>query len=66
MKKVDLQKKTDKELEKSLAEKRKSLADFRFGMSGSKTRNVFEGKNLRKEIARILTEQNRRKVEVSK
>ena len=55
-----MQEKTDKELEKMLQEKRKSLRLFRFGISGSKTKNVKEGNNTRKEIARILTEINSR------
>jgi ribosomal protein L29 len=46
------------ELEKTLADKREALRAFRFGTSGSKTRNVKEGKNLKKDIARILTELN--------
>lgn len=41
-------------------EARESLRKFRFGISGSKTRNVKEGRNTRKHIARILTELNRR------
>jgi ribosomal protein L29 len=55
-----LQKKSDKDLQKDLKEKRKSLRDFRFGLSGSKTRNVKEGRQLKKEIAQILTELNNR------
>ena len=58
----DLIKKTEKELSNLLIEKRKALQTFRFGMSGSKTKNVKEGKNLRKEIAQILTAVNARKV----
>lgn len=55
MKTKDLQKKTDKELLKELAEKQESLRKFRFGLSGSPTRNVKEGSALRKDIARIKT-----------
>ncbi|MBX4198440.1 50S ribosomal protein L29 [Candidatus Parcubacteria bacterium] len=51
--------KTEKDLKKILADKKKALQDFRFNISGSKTRNVKEGKGLRKEIAQILTELNR-------
>ena len=50
--------KTEKDLVKALADKRKALREFRFGMSGSKTKNVKEGKNLKREIAQILTELN--------
>ena len=53
---VDLQKKNEKELRKDLVEKQEALRSFRFGVAGTKTRNVKEGMQLRKEIARILTE----------
>lgn len=53
--------KTDIELVKLVAEKGKALQAFRFGSSGSKTRNVKEGKGLRKDIARIKTELSARK-----
>lgn len=52
----ELQKKNDKDLVKELKEKQNSLREFRFGMSGSKTRNVKNSTTLRKEIARIKTE----------
>lgn len=54
----ELKKKTEKELEKMLNDKREALRVFRFGMSGSKLKNVKEGHNLRVEIARILTTLN--------
>ena len=43
------------ELKKTLADKREALRAFRFGGAGSRSRNVREGRNLRKEIAQILT-----------
>ncbi len=43
-------------LRKEIAEKREALRQFRFGGAGSRARNVREGRNLRKEIARMLTE----------
>ena len=55
--------KTEKDLEKLVTDKRKALQTFRFGSSGSKTRNVKEGRGLRKEIARALTELNGRKTQ---
>ena len=61
-KKPDLQKKNDADLNKDLIEKREALRSFRFGMSGSKTRNVKEGQNLRIEVARILTEKRSREI----
>jgi len=42
-------------------EKREALRAFRFGGAGSRARNVREGRNLRREIAQILTEVQSRK-----
>ncbi|MEK7081506.1 MAG: 50S ribosomal protein L29 [Patescibacteria group bacterium] len=53
--------KMDKDLIKLLGEKRDALSSFRFGISGSKARNIMEGRNIRKEIASILTEISSRK-----
>ncbi|HEY4496098.1 MAG TPA: 50S ribosomal protein L29 [Candidatus Paceibacterota bacterium] len=53
---LNINEKTVPELENLLAEKREALRKFRFGIAGSKNRNVKEGQNLRKEIARVLTE----------
>jgi len=55
--------KKESDLHKELAEKRKSLRKFRFEVSGSKVKNIKEARNLKKGIARILTELNSRKVE---
>jgi ribosomal protein L29 len=57
---ADVKKKSVKDLEKLLKDKREELRDFRFASAGSRTRNVREGRNTRKEIARILTELNNR------
>ena len=56
----ELKKKTDKELLKMLHEKREVLRGFRFDTTGTKIKNVKEGANTRKEVARILTELNSR------
>jgi ribosomal protein L29 len=56
-----LKDKKDSDIHKELAEKRKSLREFRFGVSGSKVKNIKEARNLKKHIARILTELNNRK-----
>ncbi len=53
--------KTEKDLIKTLQEKRNALQTFRFNISGSKTRNVKEARGLRKEVAQILTELNSQK-----
>lgn len=52
----ELKKKSVKDLEKLLKEKRETLREFRFKSAGSRTRNVREGRNTRLEIAHILTE----------
>ena len=53
--------KTEKEIVKLLNDKREALRNYRFAISGSKTRNVREGRNTRKEIARLMTEMSGRK-----
>jgi len=47
-----------KELEGTLAAKRKALMDFRFGIAGSKIKNLKAARTLRREIAQILTKFN--------
>jgi ribosomal protein L29 len=56
----DIQNKNEKDLLKTLNEKEEGFRAFRFAISGSKTRNVREGRGLRKDIARIQTEISRR------
>lgn len=51
----DIAKKDPADLEKELREKREALRAFRFGIAGSKVKNMKEGRDLRKDIARILT-----------
>lgn len=58
---TDFKNKNEKDLKKMLNEKREALRNFRFGIAGSKVRDVKEGKNTRREVARILTELNFRK-----
>ncbi len=52
----ELKNKTPQELTKLISEKREILRHFRFGSAGSKTKNVKAGHNVKKEIARIMTE----------
>lgn len=54
------------ELQKALADKRESLRSFRFSISGSRARNVREGRELRKDIARIMTELRSRAISATK
>lgn len=60
MKIKEIREKANKELQEMLQERRRSLRLFRFGVTGSKIKNVKEGRNTRKAIARILTEINER------
>jgi ribosomal protein L29 len=55
----DIKGKNESDLHKMLREKQEALRLFRFGLSGSKVRNVKEGKGLKKQIAAIMTELNR-------
>ncbi|MDO8552362.1 MAG: 50S ribosomal protein L29 [bacterium] len=54
------------ELLRIVAEKREALRVFRFGGAGSRVRNVRDGRNMRREIAQILTEVQSRKSEQKK
>lgn len=56
MKSNELKKLSDKELAKLLNEKQQAVRQFRFDITGSKIKNLKEGANKRKDVARILTE----------
>ncbi len=56
----DFAAKTEQELKKLITEKRKQLQEFRFNASSTKSRNVKESRNIRRDVARILTELNRK------
>ena len=47
---------TTEQLHKFVAETREKLRTMRFSIAGSTSRNVKETKNLRREVARALTE----------
>lgn len=57
-KKYNYKGKSADELKKLLGEKRAALEAFRFNISGSKVKNIKESKNIRHDVARILTELN--------
>ena len=59
---AELAKKSDKDLQKELIEKRKAIREFRFNIAASKLKDVKGAKSLKKDIARILTELNARSV----
>jgi ribosomal protein L29 len=54
----DLKTKSQKELEKSLADVREDLRKFKFNISGSGIKNVRQCRVYKKQIAQILTEIN--------
>lgn len=56
----DLHKTSITDLHKMVHDKCEELRDFRFKSAGSRVRNVREGRNARRDIARILTELNKR------
>ncbi len=61
MKTKDIANKTPADLAKLVSEKREALRLFRFGAAGAKAKDVKEGRNLRKDIARLLTAMNSKK-----
>ncbi len=63
---MELHNKTREELARLLDEQQGKLHDFRFAMAGSKTKNVKEGKAIRKDIARLLTELCKQKTEAAR
>jgi len=53
---ADLKKETPENLKKMVADMRERLRVFRFEGAGSRRRNVRDGRALRKDVARALTE----------
>lgn len=63
MKIKELKDKKIDDLKKLVSDKQEELRGFIFGGAGSRSKNVKLGRNLKKDIARIFTEMNLRKVE---
>jgi len=55
MKIAELRKKSKEELQKILIDNRERLRQLRFDLSAGKVKNVKEVRNIKKEIAKILT-----------
>ncbi len=53
MKSADVRKKNTDELQKLMTELQGALREFRFGMSGGRTKNVRKARAIRHDIARI-------------
>ncbi len=63
---TDFKKYSVEDLHKEIAQKREALRSFRFGGAGSRTRNVREGRTLKRDIARMMTELTVRSIAESK
>jgi len=63
---TDFKKYSVEDLHKKIAEMREALRSFRFGGAGSRTRNVREGRTLKRDIARMMTELTARNIAESK
>ncbi len=55
MKPTDIRKKSPEDLKKLLDELEAELREFRFGMSGGRTKNVKRARAIRADVARIKT-----------
>ena len=62
MKYKDIQELTDEELAKKVEEGRAELFNLRFQMATSQPDNTARVKNVKKDIARLLTEQRARQI----
>lgn len=60
--KINYKEKSDMELKKALSERKAELRQIRFGDSGARARNTKRASNLKKDVARIMTEINHRKI----
>jgi ribosomal protein L29 len=58
----DIRKKNDSELAAFIAEKREELRTLRFNASGAALRDVKAARNMKKEVARALTERRAREI----
>ncbi|MGM0482329.1 MAG: 50S ribosomal protein L29 [Patescibacteria group bacterium] len=60
MKPTEIKEKKDTELIELLNQKRKELRDARFDTAGSKNKDAYFKRKIRRDIARILTEMRAR------
>jgi len=61
MKYKEIKKNKDEELKKILETLRKEEREYRFGVSGSKVKDVKASQKRKRDIARVLTEMRNRK-----
>ena len=62
----EIKNKTVEHLRKEISDTQEKLREIRFGGAGSRSRNVKEGRNLRREVARSLTELRAREIASNK
>jgi len=55
MKPLEIRKKSKEDIEKNLNELRKNLSELLFKLAANKLKNVREIRNVKKDIARLLT-----------
>lgn len=55
MKTRELRQKSQEELEKAMQEKRNHLLSLRFDLSGGRVKNIKEIREIKKDVAKILT-----------
>jgi ribosomal protein L29 len=58
--------KTVEHLKKEVSDMQEKLRVIRFGGAGSRSRNVKEGRNIRRDVARSLTELRAREIAADK
>jgi ribosomal protein L29 len=58
--------KTIEHLKKEVVDMQEKLRTIRFGGAGSRSRNVKEGRNIRRDVARALTELRARAIATEK
>jgi ribosomal protein L29 len=58
--------KTVEHLKKEVSDMQEKLRTIRFGGAGSRSRNVKEGRNIRRDVARALTELRAREIAAEK
>ncbi len=58
----EIKNKSVEHLTKEVSDMQEKLRTIRFGGAGSRSRNVKEGRNIRRDIARALTELRARKI----
>lgn len=59
----DIKKLATEEILKEVLAKREALRSFRFGGAGGRAKNVREGRMLRRDVARMLTEVSSRRLD---